>query len=282
MDSKEKVLDSAWWALPPCCLQGSNWEQAELSHATMTGNMTMERARMKIKIKAQKEVAFNTMAVHLEKPEGFSFEAGQFIEATLIDPPETDAEGESRAFTLASAPHEADLVFATRLRDTAFKRVLRTLHVGQEINIDGPFGSFTLHKDASRPAVFLAGGIGITPFRSILLQATKDELPHRLFLFYSNRRPEDAAFLEELQGLEKQNFRFTLLAMMTQSEISRQRWSGLTQKINKEMIERHVGTVSSPIFYIAGPPGMVRAMQNLLKTLGVSVDNIRAEEFGGY
>ncbi|MCI0402000.1 MAG: FAD-dependent oxidoreductase [Acidobacteria bacterium] len=237
---------------------------------------------IKVKITGKKEIAFNTLAVHLQKPEGFSFEAGQFIEATLMDPPETDAKGGSRAFTLASAPCQTELVFATRLRDSAFKRVLRTLPVGGEINIDGPFGSFTLHKDVSRPAVFLAGGIGITPFRSILLQATTDALPHRLFLFYSNRRPEDAAFLEELQGLEKQNSRFTLVATMTESEAARQGWKGSRRRISGEMIRQAVGPFTSPIFYVAGPPGLVRAMQSMLRESGVEADNIRAEEFGGY
>lgn len=235
-----------------------------------------------VRIKGTNEVASRTLAVHLTKPEGFSFEAGQFIEAALIDPPETDAEGNSRAFTLASAPHEPDLIFATRLRDTAFKRVIRNLRKGQEISLDGPFGSFTLHKDAARPAVFLAGGIGITPFRSIVLQASKDTLAQRLFLFYANRRPEDAAFLQELQALEKQNPRFTLVATMTRAQPSSQPWQGPRGHIDKAMIERHAGPMTAPIYYTAGPARMVRAMQNLLRSAGVSTDNIRAEEFAGY
>ncbi len=256
----------------------------------------------KVRIKGTHEIAGRTLAVHLVKPDGFSFEAGQFIEAALIDPLETDAEGDSRAFTLASAPQEAELVFATRLRDSAFKRVLKNLPAGGELDIDGPFGSFTLHRDASRPAVFLAGGIGITPFRSILLQATKDALPHRLFLFYSNRHPEDAAFLEELQELEKQNPRFTLIATMTDIQPSSQSWEGNRGHIDKAMIERRIGPMTSPIYYvidrdmverrvspgtspiyyIAGPPGLVRAMQSMLRSSGVDADSIRAEEFAGY
>lgn len=236
----------------------------------------------RVKIQALREIAFNTLAVHLEKPQGFAFEAGQFIEATLIDPPETDNEGVSRAFTIASAPYEADLIFATRLRDTAFKRGLKAAIAGEKIDIDGPFGSFTLHKDASRPSVFLAGGIGITPFRSMLRQAIEEQRPHQFFLFYSNHRPEDASFLEELQQLEKHTSRFTLIATMTDSRKSREQWTGHTQRINKEMIAQHVGSLASPIYYIAGPPAMVRATQALLRGSGVDVESIRAEEFGGY
>ena len=256
----------------------------------------------KARIQRIEEIASGTLAVHLEKPGDFQFEAGQFVEAALIDPPETDGEGDSRAFTLASAPYEAELVFATRLRDTAFKRVLRSLAPGRELDIAGPFGSFTLHRDGSRPAVFLAGGIGITPFRSMLLQATKDALPHRLFLFYSNRRPEDAAFLEEFRELEKQDSRFTLIATMTDMQHSSRPWTGDRGFVDKGMIERRAGPltspvhyiigedrverpacpVTSPIFYIAGPPGMVRAMQSMLRTSDVGADCVRTEEFGGY
>src|ERR1700674_134692 len=149
------------------------------------------------RLNERRDVAESTMAFHLEKPPGFQFKTGQYMNVTLIDPPETDAEGNTRSFSISGAPFEADLVVATRIRDTAFKRVFRTLSLGSEVRISGPFGSFTLHTDASRPAVFLVGGIGITPFRSIILQAAKDKLAHKLYLFYSNRRPEDAAFLDE-------------------------------------------------------------------------------------
>ncbi|HXE89884.1 MAG TPA: FAD-dependent oxidoreductase [Terriglobales bacterium] len=236
----------------------------------------------KVRIKGTSEVADRTLAVRMEKPPGFSFEAGQFVELTLMDPPETDAEGNSRAFTLASAPHEAELVVATRLRDTAFKRVLKTLKAGAEVDLDGPFGSFTLHRDGSRPAVFLAGGIGITPFRSMALQATKDALSQRLFLFYSNRRPENAAFLAELQALETQNSRFTCIATMTDVQPSSQSWQGHRGRIDQALIERWVDSTTSPIYYIAGPAGMVRAMQGLLRSSGVATEDIRAEEFSGY
>ncbi len=142
-----------------------------------------------------------TVAFSFEKPAGFQFKAGQFANFTLVNPPESDGEGNTRTFSIASAPAETGLMVATRMRDTAFKRVWKTMPQGTELQLAGPFGSLTLHQDAARPAVFLAGGIGITPFRSILVQAQRDSRGRRLFLFYSNRRPEDAAFLEELRAL---------------------------------------------------------------------------------
>lgn len=113
----------------------------------------------------------------------------------------TDEEGNKRGFSLNSAPDDPELMFTTRLRDTAFKRVLKTMPLGTPVKLEGPFGDFTLIHNPRRPAVFLAGGIGVTPFRSIARWAAHQKLPKRIFLFYSNRRPEDAPFLDELAGL---------------------------------------------------------------------------------
>ncbi|HWC17974.1 MAG TPA: FAD-dependent oxidoreductase, partial [Terriglobales bacterium] len=153
----------------------------------------------------REEVAENTRAFHFTKPAGFEFQAGQSIDLKLIKPPETDDEGNTRAFSIASAPSDLDLMIATRMRNTAFKRVLRKMALGTEVKIIGPSGSFTLHKNAAKPAVLLAGGIGITPFFSIVRQATRDNLAHEMYLFYSNRRPQDAPFLAALQEIAKQN-----------------------------------------------------------------------------
>ena len=148
-----------------------------------------------VSLKHRREVAEGTTAFLFEKPDGLSFKAGQYLNFTLLDPPETDAEGNTRTFSIASAPDEEELMMATRMRDTAFKRVLKTMPLGAQVEIEGPYGNFTLHKNATRWYVFLTGGIGITPFRSIIRDAARKKLPHRLFLFYSNRRPEDGAFL---------------------------------------------------------------------------------------
>jgi ferredoxin-NADP reductase len=234
------------------------------------------------KLLRHEEVAERTLAFHFEKPKGFDFRAGQYIDLTLIDPPETDAEGTTRSFTLAGAPHEDELMVATRMRDSAFKRVLESLSPGAEVEIEGPMGSFTLHRNEARPAVFLAGGIGITPFLSIARHAANEKLPHRLFLFYSNNRPEDSAFLDSLAALEKVNPRFRLIATMTHMDRSAKTWSGETGFIDAPMLRRHLEDLHGPIFYIAGPPGMVAAMRKMLLEAGVDEDDVRAEEFGGY
>jgi ferredoxin-NADP reductase len=237
---------------------------------------------IKTRLKGRNEMAADTMAFHFEKPKGFTHTAGQCGDFTLINPPETDAEGNKRSFTLTSAPYEDDLIITTRMRNTAFKRSLKTVPLGTEIELDAPWGELVLHDDPKVPAVFLTGGIGVTPVRSIVLQATHDKLPHKIFLFYSNRKPEDAAFLDELTSKQKDNPNFTLIATMTKMDGPSQQWSGETGFINKAMIQRSIRDLTLPIYYLTGPPQMVAAMQKTLDEAGVKHDNIRTEEFSGY
>lgn len=235
-----------------------------------------------VELKRHELIAEGTMAFYFEKPTEFKFKAGQAIDVTLISPRETDVEGNTRAFSIVSAPFEDELVVATRLRDTAFKRELSRLVPGSSVRVTGPFGSFGLHDDPAKAAVFLAGGIGITPIISILRQAAHDQQRHRLFLLYSNRRPEDAAFLDELQRLERANPNFRLIGVMTQLKNSRHSWVGETGPIRAELLRNAVGEIQGPIYYIAGPVAMVAAMRDVLNEAGADADDIRSEEFMGY
>jgi ferredoxin-NADP reductase len=228
------------------------------------------------------EVAEGTIAVHFEKPTGFDFKAGQSADLTLPNPPETDAEGDVRTFSIASAPFEDQLMFATRLRDTAFKRSLKKMPLGTVVKMDLAMGSFTLHKNSAKPAVFLAGGIGVTPFSSIVRQADHDRVPHKLYLFYSNRRPEDAPFVEVLQNLEKTNPQFRFIATMTEMRRSKKTWNGETRRIDQEMLSMYLNELRGPIYYVAGPPALVSGMRKMLVASGVDEDDIRSDEFSGY
>lgn len=235
-----------------------------------------------VKLQDRRQVAEGTMAYYFDKPDGFDFAAGQSIDLTVINPPETDEEGNTRAFSLASAPYEPRLMVATRQRDTAFKRVLGKMPPGTEFKFEGPFGSMTLHRKTARPAVILTGGIGITPFRSMLSQAVKADTGHRLFLFYSNRRPQDAAFLPALQELARQHSKLTLVATMTGLEKSKGDWSGEEGYINREMLEKTVGDLAGPVYYTAGPPALVAAMRTMLAEAGVDENDVNSEDFSGY
>jgi ferredoxin-NADP reductase len=209
----------------------------------------------RIRLQSRREVADRTQGLQFDRPASFSFKAGVFVEMTLVDATETDALGNARAFSIASAPHEDGLMFATRLRDSAFKRTLAAMTAGTVVRIDGPFGDLVLHNDPQRPAVLLAGGIGITPFQSIALRAAREKLPHPIFLFYSKRRPTDASFLEELRGLEatNPNYRF---ATMREPQMPQYPWPGETGRITADMLSRFLKAVVSPVHYMAGPPAI--------------------------
>lgn len=235
-----------------------------------------------IKLQGKKELAEETMAFIFEKPKDFVFKPGQSGDFTLLNPKETDGEGNTRCFSFASSPYEENLMIATRMRNTAFKRCLKALPLGTELTLDAPSGSFTLHRKVTTPAVFLTGGIGITPVRSMVVQAAHDKLPHRLFLFYSNKSPETAAFLQELTELEKSNPQYTFIATMTMEDLPRTAWGGNIGYIKEEMLRKYIPDLSTPLYYICGPKNMVSAMRTMLSNAGVDEDNIRTEEFSGY
>src|SRR6266568_7068469 len=266
------------------------FQRTHNTHGTFLLNhvrpLSMKRVAYEVALKEKKQLAEGTIAFVFEKPNGFHFQAGQHIRMTLMNPPETDSEGNRRFFSLANSPQEQDLVIALRMRDTAFKRVLERMPIGDKVRIEillkSPHGSFTLHDDPSPPAVFLIGGIGIVPAFSLIKDATERKLPHPLFLFYSNRRPEDAPFLDELEHLAKQNPSFTLIATMTRPEESASSWQGETGHIDHSLLERYVDDLTSPIYYIAGLPEMVSAMKTVLIDSGVRAKNIHTEEFTGF
>jgi ferredoxin-NADP reductase len=230
---------------------------------------------------SREEIATGTMAFHFAKPTDFGFKPGQAIDVVLPNPP-VDAQSARHTFSIVSAPYEHELAIATRMRDSAFKRALKAMPIGSQAVIEGPFGSLTMHSDRARAAVLIAGGIGITPFMSMLRQANTDRLPHRLVLIYSNRRPEDAAFLAELQALERQSEAFRLVATMTGPIEPSDHWDRQTGLIDGPLIQRAVAGLQAPIYYVAGPPGLVQAMRVALSSADVDDDDIRSEEFYGY
>jgi ferredoxin-NADP reductase len=223
------------------------------------------------------------MAFRLAKPDGFTFKPGQAIDLVL---PALEKAGDLQAarhtFSIVSAPFEPELVIATRMRDSAYKRELKALPALATARIEGPFGSLTLHKNAARGALLVAGGIGITPFVSMARQAAKDRSPQRIVLLYSNRRPEDSAFLGELGDLARRNPNFTLIATMTDMARSAAPWTGLARKMDVAMVRAAAQELADPIAYLAGPPAMVGALKVLLAEAGIDEDDIRSEEFFGY
>ncbi|MGH9475134.1 MAG: ferredoxin--NADP reductase [Terriglobales bacterium] len=230
----------------------------------------------------RRTIAEGTMAFHLEKPAGFDFRAGQTIDLKLPQLPDSTPGGNLRTFSLADDPSAAALLVATRMRGSAFKNEFAAMPLGGALDFEGPFGDFTLPNRDTRTIVLLAGGIGITPFRSMACDAAHRKLGHRIVMFYGNRRPEDAAFLGDLMALQSGNPRFTCVPVMSEMETSSRPWTGLHGLIDGKLMSEHLKQAHEPLYFIAGPPGMVTALRVTLHGTGVDDDDIRTEEFSGY
>ena len=235
---------------------------------------------MKATLVDRKEVAESTSAFVFEVQGGrLEFSPGQTCDLTLKDPSGT-GEDEIHTFSIASPPFEPRLLFATRLTGSAFKRALMALPLGSAVELEGPFGSFTLHDDADRPTAFLAGGVGITPFRSMLLTAFSEKRPAPLTLVCSNRNARGTPFLREMEQWAKDVPNFRLVATLTAPDPS-EAWAHEAGRVDAGFLERHLADRKA-IHYISGPKGFVAAAQSALGSLGVAARDIRTEIFTGY
>lgn len=232
-----------------------------------------------LKLISRYEAAKNTFVFTFEKPENFQFKPGQYGGFTLIQPNETDAAGNTRRFSLLSTPDDNFISFATRIQSSAYKRVLNTLLPGNEIKFAGPTGQFTLHENLAIPAVFIAGGIGVTPFYSMINFATAHRISQTLYLFYGNQSSSDAAFFNELTQFEKQNPYFKFIPTFTAPAPT---WQGETGFITDTMIKQFILDLSIPFYYVCGSPAMVTALQETLAEMGIDEDRIKIEDFPGY
>lgn len=230
----------------------------------------------------RQRIARGTMAFWFDtNRSSFAFRAGQHADFSFADPRLQPQGDHLRTFSFATSPRDKrPVVIAMRMRRTPFKTALQDAPLGTRFLVSRPRGSFTLHRDIARPAVFLAGCIGIIPIRSILLQASRERLSHKLFLFYSNREVDDAAFLDDLEDLAARNSNFTLVPTLTGNRTLA--WPYEKGRINAAMLARYLFGLPEPIYYIAGPSGMVSATTAILNSSGVSDDDIKTEEFGDY
>ncbi len=199
----------------------------------------------------------------------FVFKSGQYVRVTIPKLIYEDPRGNSRDFSIASSPNIKNAVSVSfRISQSGFKQTLIQSPLGIPINIEGPFGVFTLPEDAVMPVVFIAGGIGITPFLSMISFATEEKSLHKIMLLYVNHSPESSAFLEKLEELEKMNPNFSY----------RKHYGPLDEMFIRNNIENP----KDFFWYIAGPPGMVGKARKIIMSLGAVEEKIRVEEFIGY
>ena len=226
----------------------------------------------------RREVAQDTMAFRFHvNGHAPSFQAGQACHVTLPD-------GQTHQFAIASSPTNGrTMMIAARMRDTPFKETLRDLPFGAAVHIGPPSGTFTLPEDPATPVVFLAGGIGITPFRSMLksMLDTGDRRP--VTLFCSNPTPQATAFLDELEAW-RGPLDLTLVPTITKPETGQGEWAYEEGRIDADLVQRHVraDVLAKAMVYVSGPPQMVRDLAGIMESLGVRRARIKLDEFRGY
>jgi ferredoxin-NADP reductase len=235
---------------------------------------------MQAKIKEKIDVAKETLMVVFDLlGEEVDFTPGQYFWVTLIDPPYDDEKGPKRHISVVTSPNERGVLgLCTRIRDSAFKRSLAELPVGAEVEVEQPKGSYLLPEDTSQAYVFIAGGIGITVFRCMLKYISEENLPHRVTLIYSSRDRESAAFLDELQKLDRERDNIRVVVTMTEDPA----WEGETRRVDADFLRDHVGDLGGFTYYIAGPPAMVDGVAETLQAEGVHEERIHPGRFSGY
>lgn len=218
---------------------------------------------MNLKVLEKRWEKDNVFSIILEKPDNYFFYAGQYIDLEL---PVKDTLGKSRTFSFSSSPTEDKLVLTAKKGITPYKKYMENITPGQKFDTTHPIGTFTL--DDSTKAIFIAGGVGIAPFRSIIKYVFDKKLKTKMTLIYSNS-DEDFPFKKELETWKKSLPNLNIVYLNT--SISPR----LTTLESKYLIP-------NTIYYLAGPPDMVYGLQKTLIDLGIDNANIRIESFDGY
>jgi ferredoxin-NADP reductase len=216
-----------------------------------------------------------THAVRFTRPPGFGFRPVQFC-GLEFDTGEGPME---YPMSLASSPTRDYLEFGARIASgSPWKRAFAALREGDEAEIDGPYGHFVLEE--SKPAVFVAGGIGITPLKGMAAYMTDTQLPQGAALVYSNRSPEEIAFRSEIEELAEKNPRLRVFHTVTRQSPG---WKGRRGRIDEALLREAAKGLRDPVYYVCGTPGMVEDMAVLLvRTMGIPRHRVAAEQFTGY
>ena len=206
------------------------------------------------------------------------FKPGQYLEWTLGSVP-SDARGNRRFFTIASAPEDALVALGVRFYDkpSGFKRTLAELPVGAQISVASLAGDFTMPKDTKKKLAFLAGGIGVTPFASQARHSVATGESRDAVLLYSSKTAPEIAYQDVFANAARVGWR-TVYALSDEVPTLPGSHHGF---IDAELIKREVPDYPERLFYISGPPGMVNAMKRMLLDIGVSRFNIKTDFFPG-
>lgn len=241
------------------------------------------KQKVTLKLRRKSKVAANIVDFVFKPSRRLTFEPGQYMEFTLAHS-QPDSRGNRRYFTLASSPTEEHLRLGVRFypQGSTFKQALSRLDnrtPATSLLAGQIAGDFTLPRDVEKKLVFIAGGIGITPFRSMLKYLIDMHEPRDIILFYANRTADEIAYKDVLSEAQKLGIR--VFYTLTDTEALPRNWQGLTGRINASMIRKFVPDYDERTFYLSGPPEMVRAAERMLKHLQLNANQIKKDFFPG-
>lgn len=231
----------------------------------------------------KEQVAKDTYSFYFEKTESLEYTPGHHIRMTL-DLSQEDPRGFRRPFTLCSSPLDKEIMITTKViaQPSIFKQKLSSLVPGERVKFFGPIGGFLLPDSSEKPLVFLAGGIGITPFHSMLMYAAETKYARPTTLFVSFSTVEEAAFYNVLKTVHQKNSALSVVYTITRPEESTAMWDGETGRITPELISKYISDFQNANYMICGPQVMVDAMVEIVKKMGVPEEQVKVENFPGY
>lgn len=232
-------------------------------------------------LKEIRDIADGTRLFVFDKPAEYVFTAGQYValEVPQIEGIEIDKRGLIRSLSIASAPCETELYFSMRRSMSSFKQVCWAMTPGMTVTITKAVGFFTVPKEDQRPIVFLVGGIGVTPVRSILKQAEYEKSTRDFTFFYSNRFVKDSAFNEEMKSLVLPHFRY--ITVLSKSTDVCEKENDERGYICADMLKKYIKDIPHCLYYIVGSPYFSEAMEKMLIDLGVAKENRHMDPFTG-
>jgi ferredoxin-NADP reductase len=241
------------------------------------------RSRQPLKFKNREEVGRNVYQYEFSPVLPLHHKPGQYLELTL-PLAKSDARGNRRSFTIASSPTEDSVILGIKHAEpsSAFKNALAELPKGTVVSANNLAGDFVLPIDKKTKMVFIAGGIGITPFRSMLKYLTDKRQSRSMTLFYAVSDPKEIAFKDVLNDAKEYGLKVVYVLTPKSGEDTPKSWNGEVGLIDADMIKKHVLDYGDRQYYISGPDAMVQANKKLLRSMSIARDQIKTDYFAGY
>lgn len=236
---------------------------------------------MRIHLKERRQETADVMSFIFDLGgQPFTYRPGQYVSYELDALAFPDERGPRRHFTISSSPTEKGIIqFTTRIRGSGFKETLRHAPLGYELTAGVSAGHFVMPEKESRRHIFIAGGIGVTPYRSILRYAVDAKEPIKGLMLYFNHSTAEIVFRQELEDLARQMPTFSLVHVLSQPETG---WTGERGRLDENLFRKYVPEPKGALCWISGPPAMVEAYKDLVRQVGIGEEALRTDIFSGY